>query len=84
MPMPWQGGGRCQSGLISVRGVRLCSQVWAGSPAKFLRVLSADEQAYIQASASNYAELANEHRCGFQMMRFVQGQGGCGGVRKGL
>eukprot|EP00195_Chlamydomonas_chlamydogama_P010266 CAMPEP_0202891236 /NCGR_PEP_ID=MMETSP1392-20130828/1347_1 /ASSEMBLY_ACC=CAM_ASM_000868 /TAXON_ID=225041 /ORGANISM="Chlamydomonas chlamydogama, Strain SAG 11-48b" /LENGTH=276 /DNA_ID=CAMNT_0049574929 /DNA_START=203 /DNA_END=1033 /DNA_ORIENTATION=+ len=37
-------------------------QVWAGNPAKFLRNLSPEEQAFISKSASNYAELADQHR----------------------
>lgn len=36
-------------------------QVWAGNPAKFLRALSPEEAAFINASAANYAELAAVH-----------------------
>lgn len=38
-------------------------QVWAGTPAKFLRKLTEEEQQFIKASASNYSELANKHKC---------------------
>lgn len=35
--------------------------IFAGSPAKFLRPLSAEEQQFISSSADNYAALAAEH-----------------------
>lgn len=37
-------------------------QIWAGSPAKLLRTVSAEEAAFLVHSASNYADLAKEHR----------------------
>lgn len=37
-------------------------EVWAGAPAKLLRKLSAEERAFVAASAANYAKLAAEHR----------------------
>eukprot|EP00798_Chlamydomonas_sp_ICE-L_P021398 gene21398-28356_t len=37
-------------------------EVWAGSPAKMLRMLSPEEQMFVSQSALNYAELADEHR----------------------
>lgn len=39
------------------------SQVWAGNPAKYLRVLSKEEQKFIADSAESYSQLADEHRC---------------------
>jgi hypothetical protein len=36
-------------------------QVWAGSPAKLLRVMTPEEGAFVAGSASNYAALATEH-----------------------
>ena len=38
-------------------------QVWAGSPAKFLRNLEPEEKEFIAKSASFYSELADVHRC---------------------
>ena len=40
-----------------------CAQVWAGSPAKFLRNLEPEEKEFITKSACNYAQLADVHRC---------------------
>ncbi|KXZ45372.1 hypothetical protein GPECTOR_55g278 [Gonium pectorale] len=37
-------------------------QVWAGSPAKFLRALEPEESAFIAKSAANYAELSVVHK----------------------
>lgn len=48
--------------VVPPRTVIPSGQVWAGNPAKFLRNLSAEEQAFIAKSASNYAELADQHR----------------------
>lgn len=38
-------------------------QVWAGSPAKFLRHLEPEEASFIGKSASCYAELSAIHKC---------------------
>ncbi|GIM16725.1 hypothetical protein Vretimale_19326, partial [Volvox reticuliferus] len=37
-------------------------QVWAGSPAKFLRNLEPEEEAFIAKSAANYSELSAIHK----------------------
>ncbi|CAI7900925.1 unnamed protein product [Closterium sp. NIES-53] len=37
------------------------TQIWAGSPAKFFRTLTAAEQAFIAKSAESYASLAEVH-----------------------
>ncbi len=37
--------------------------MWAGSPAKFLRNLEPDEEAFIAKSAANYSELSSIHKC---------------------
>ena len=41
-------------------------QIYGGSPAKLLRPMTADEKAFINRSAENYAQLAQEHaaECG--------------------
>lgn len=49
------------------------SQVWAGSPAKFLRNLEPEEAAFIAKSAANYAELANEHKCECSFVALASG-----------
>ena len=36
-------------------------ELWAGVPAKFMRALTGDEQAYIPHSASHYADLAQTY-----------------------
>jgi hypothetical protein len=38
-------------------------QVWAGSPARRLRPVEAEEATFIAASAANYSELAAVHKC---------------------
>lgn len=43
--------------------LHLRSQVWAGSPAKFLRELEPEEAAFIAKSAANYSELSSVHKC---------------------
>lgn len=37
-------------------------QLWAGSPAKYMRDLTEDELAYIKWSAPHYVELGQEHK----------------------
>lgn len=51
--------------IVSPCGIQSCgySQVWAGNPAKYLRVLSKEEQKFIADSAESYSQLADEHRC---------------------
>lgn len=39
-------------------------QLWAGSPAKYIRDLTEDEIAYIKWSAPHYVELGREHKTG--------------------
>lgn len=48
--------------LLTPKTVVKSGEVWAGSPAKFLRKLSPEEQDFVRNSACNYTELANEHR----------------------
>lgn len=37
-------------------------EIWAGSPAKLLRTMSDDEQAFVAESAERYVHLAMVHR----------------------
>lgn len=48
--------------VVTPRTAIPSGQVWAGSPAKFLRNLEADEKEFISKSASNYSKLADVHR----------------------
>jgi len=47
--------------LVPAGTVIPTGQIWAGSPAKFLRNLTAEETAFITTSADNYAALAETH-----------------------
>jgi len=48
-------------------------QVWAGNPARYLRDVESEEHGFVEASASNYAELADMHTCEWR-----RGPWGCG------
>eukprot|EP00210_Caulerpa_lentillifera_P002482 g2379.t1 len=47
--------------LVPPRTVIETGQIWAGSPAKLLRQLTAEEITFITSSASSYADLAALH-----------------------
>lgn len=47
--------------LVSANTRVPAGQIWAGSPARFLRELSPQESAFISKSAENYANLARDH-----------------------
>lgn len=50
-------------GAMVLPGVTIpTGQIWAGTPARFLRALTADEAMFISSSASRYADLADVHR----------------------
>lgn len=50
-------------GAMVPPGVTIPSgQIWAGTPARFLRLLTPDEAMFITSSAASYAELAEVHR----------------------
>ena len=58
-----EGGAMVAAGALVTPGKRVLSgQLWAGSPAKFLRDLTPDEVAYFGKSADNYAALARTYR----------------------
>lgn len=62
-----RSGGMLAAGAVLVPNSEVPSgQIWAGHPAKFMRHLSEEENAFIDASASNYATLASYHaeECG--------------------
>ncbi|MBL0317901.1 MAG: gamma carbonic anhydrase family protein [Alphaproteobacteria bacterium] len=51
------------AGTLVTPGKKVFSgQIWAGSPAHYLRDLSEEEREYIPVSASNYVTLAKEHQ----------------------
>lgn len=62
-------GAKVESGSIVAAGAVVppksvvpTGEVWAGSPAKFLRKLEPEEKDYITSSSANYANLADVHR----------------------
>jgi carbonic anhydrase/acetyltransferase-like protein (isoleucine patch superfamily) len=58
-----ESGAMVAAGALVTPGKRVLSgQLWAGSPAKFLRDLTPDEVAYFGKSADNYAALARTYR----------------------
>jgi gamma-carbonic anhydrase len=51
------------AGAVVTPGKRVKSgELWAGTPARFLRAVSAEEAHYIETLPERYAELADEHR----------------------
>ena len=57
-----QSGAMVAAGALVTPGTVVPSgQIFGGSPAKLLRPMSADEKAFINRSAENYAALAQEH-----------------------
>jgi carbonic anhydrase/acetyltransferase-like protein (isoleucine patch superfamily) len=62
-------GAKVESGSIVAAGAVVppkavvpTGEVWAGSPAKFLRKLEPEEKEFITTSAINYSSLADVHR----------------------
>ena len=54
-----ESGAMVAAGALVTPGKRVPSgQLWAGSPARFMRELTAEEKAYIPYSAKHYVELA--------------------------
>eukprot|EP00967_Tisochrysis_lutea_P130274 scaffold225093_cov18-Tisochrysis_lutea.AAC.1 len=43
--------------------------VWAGNPARYLRDVEPEEHGFVESSASNYAELADLHKCCIERSR---------------
>ncbi|CAI5470413.1 unnamed protein product [Closterium sp. Yama58-4] len=57
-----ESGAMVAAGALVVQNTRIPSgQIWAGSPAKFFRTLTAAERAFIAKSAESYASLAEVH-----------------------
>ena len=55
--------GMVAAGALLTPGKRVgCGELWAGRPAKLLRMLTDDELARNQAGAAGYVELARRHR----------------------
>jgi carbonic anhydrase/acetyltransferase-like protein (isoleucine patch superfamily) len=58
-----ESGAWVAAGALVSPGKRIPKgEVWAGVPAKFMRKMTAEEEAYILVSSRNYAELAAEYR----------------------
>lgn len=58
-----EGGAMIAAGALVAPGKRVpAGEVWAGTPARFLRHVSAEEQAYLRAAPGRYAALAAEYR----------------------
>lgn len=58
-----EGGAMVAAGALVTPGKRIKrGELWAGSPAKFMRNLSEAEMAYFGYSAKHYCELAATHR----------------------
>lgn len=54
-----ESGAMVAAGALVTPGKRIpAGQLWAGSPARFMRELTAEEKAYIPYSAKHYVELA--------------------------
>lgn len=57
-----ESGGMVAAGALVTPGKRVRSgQLWAGSPAKYMRDLTDQEKAFIPVSAERYARLAQEY-----------------------
>ncbi|CAI5945429.1 unnamed protein product [Closterium sp. NIES-65] len=57
-----ESGAMVAAGALVVQNTRIpAGQIWAGSPAKFFRTLTAAERAFIAKSAESYASLAEVH-----------------------
>ncbi len=57
-----ESGGWVAAGALVTPGKRVPKgQIWAGSPAKYFRDLTEEEQAHIMISSENYVRLAREY-----------------------
>lgn len=57
-----EGGAMVAAGALVTPGKKVPSgQLWAGSPAKYMRDLTDEERAYIKHSAAHYVRLAGEY-----------------------
>ena len=57
------GGGMVAAGALVTPGKRVGKgELWAGTPARFVRPVSEDEQRYMREAPSRYAALAAEYR----------------------
>ena len=58
-----ESGGMLAAGALLTPGKRIASgELWAGRPAKVLRMLSEDELTRNRAASTGYVELARQHR----------------------
>ena len=49
-------------GVLTPKKIIKSGEIWAGNPAKFLRMMTKVEIDYIKISSENYMELANEYK----------------------
>jgi len=49
-------------GVLTPKKIIKSGEIWAGNPAKFLRMMTQIEIDYIKISSQNYMELANEYK----------------------
>mmetsp|Transcript_38598 Transcript_38598/g.46696 ORF Transcript_38598/g.46696 Transcript_38598/m.46696 type:complete len:257 (-) Transcript_38598:199-969(-) len=57
-----ESGAMVAAGAVVTQGTTVpTGQIWAGSPAKFLRKLTEQERSFLDVSADNYADLALRH-----------------------
>ncbi|MBV8687767.1 MAG: gamma carbonic anhydrase family protein [Alphaproteobacteria bacterium] len=62
-----ESGGMLAAGALLAPGRRIpAGQLWAGRPAKYVRDLTAGEQAANLAGVAHYVELAKRHRAALQ------------------
>ena len=63
-------GGMLAAGGLLTPGKRIGpNELWAGSPARLMRVMSAEERAGWDRTATHYVELAARHRAGLAALR---------------
>lgn len=55
------GGMIAAGSLVTINKIIRKNEIWAGSPAKFFRNMTVEEQEYIKISAQNYAKHAKEY-----------------------
>jgi len=58
-----EGGGMVAAGALLTPGKRVrAGEIWAGSPAKYMRAMSEDEKAHAAETIEVYCRLAREYR----------------------
>jgi carbonic anhydrase/acetyltransferase-like protein (isoleucine patch superfamily) len=69
LPLQVEPGAIVAAGAMVPPGKRVpAGQVWAGVPARYLRDVEQEERSFVEASATNYAQLADMHRCEWMLL----------------